>query len=70
MEEAMSEEPKKKNDDYEASRREVPERRYRKPPVETQRRSIMELQGLGREVWEVIDAGRYIDELRDEWDNR
>jgi hypothetical protein len=39
----MSEEPKKKNDDHEASRREVPERRYRKPPVETQRRSIMEL---------------------------
>jgi hypothetical protein len=37
---------------------------------ETQRRSIMELQGLGREVWEWIDAGRYIDELRDEWDNR
>jgi uncharacterized protein (TIGR04255 family) len=29
----MSEEPEKRNDDHEASRRVVPERRYRKPPV-------------------------------------
>ena len=33
-------------------------------------RSILELEGLGREVWEGVDAKRYIDELRDEWDHR
>nr|BAL53123.1 hypothetical protein HGMM_F04D09C20 [uncultured Gammaproteobacteria bacterium] len=37
---------------------------------EPHRRSIMELQGLGREVWKGIDAKGYIDELRDEWDHR
>jgi hypothetical protein len=34
------------------------------------RRSILELRGLGKEVWEGIDPKRYIDELRDEWDAR
>ncbi len=34
------------------------------------RPSIMELQGLGRELWKGIDAERYINELRDEWDHR
>ena len=33
-------------------------------------RSILELRGLGKEVWEGIDAKDYIDELRDEWDAR
>jgi hypothetical protein len=37
---------------------------------EPRRRSIMELQGLGRDIWEGIDAGSYIDALRHEWDNR
>jgi len=32
-------------------------------------RSIMELQGLGREVWQGIDAAKYISELRDEWND-
>lgn len=31
-------------------------------------RSIMELHGLGAEIWQGIDAQRYVDELRDEWD--
>lgn len=31
------------------------------------RRSIMELQGLGREVWQGVDPEKYINELRDEW---
>lgn len=34
------------------------------------RQSILELEGLGKEVWAGIDARQYIDELRDEWDAR
>ncbi len=33
-----------------------------KPP-----RSIMELHGLGKELWQGIDAQRYVNHLRDEW---
>jgi plasmid stability protein len=29
--------------------------------------SILELEGLGKEVWEGIDAARYIDEERRSW---
>ncbi len=32
--------------------------------------SILMLDGLGKEIWEGVDAKRYIDGLRDEWDNR
>lgn len=32
--------------------------------------SILELAGLGREVWEGIDAQEYVNQLRDEWDER
>jgi hypothetical protein len=31
-------------------------------------RSIMELHGLGAEMWQGIDAQQYVNELRDEWD--
>ena len=34
------------------------------------KRSIMELHGLGAEIWEGIDAQEYVDELRKEWDHR
>lgn len=34
------------------------------------KQSILELEGLGKEVWTGIDARQYIDELRDEWDAR
>lgn len=37
------------------------------PP--TQRR-LSELRGLGKEIWQGIDAQNYVDELRDEWDER
>ncbi len=37
---------------------------------EKRRRRITELQGLGREIWEGVDAREYINELRDEWDPR
>jgi hypothetical protein len=36
----------------------------------TPRHSILELRGLGREVWLDIDPKKYIDELRNEWDAR
>ena len=34
------------------------------------RRSILELRGLGAEIWRGIDAQDYVSELRDEWDHR
>lgn len=33
-------------------------------------RSIMELHGLGAEVWEGIDPDKYVNELRNEWEHR
>ena len=32
--------------------------------------SIMDLHGLGSEIWEGIDAQEYVNELRKEWDHR
>jgi hypothetical protein len=32
--------------------------------------SIMELHGLGAEIWESVDAQEYVNELRREWDHR
>jgi DNA-binding PucR family transcriptional regulator len=34
----------------------------------TGKRSLLELRGLGAEIWEGIDAQEYVDQLRDEWD--
>lgn len=31
-------------------------------------RSLLELEGLGAEVWHGIDAQAYVDALRDEWE--
>ena len=36
---------------------------------EEHKRSIMELHGLGAEIWQGIDAQEYVDELRKEWDD-
>ena len=33
-------------------------------------RSIMELRGLGAEIWKDVDAQQYVKELRDEWGHR
>lgn len=33
-------------------------------------RSLLELEGLGAEIWEGIDAQEYVNELRKEWDHR
>lgn len=35
---------------------------------ERPKHNIMELHGLGAELWKGIDAQKYIDEMRDEWD--
>lgn len=35
-----------------------------------QKRSIMELHGLGAEIWRGIDAQEYVNKLRDEWEHR
>lgn len=32
--------------------------------------SIMELHGLGKEIWEGVDAQEYVNELRNEWEHR
>ena len=31
------------------------------------KRSIMELEGLGKEIWDGIDAQDYVNEERDSW---
>ncbi|MGE0826019.1 MAG: hypothetical protein AB7G75_24255 [Candidatus Binatia bacterium] len=33
-------------------------------------RSLLELEGLGADIWEGIDAQEYVSELRKEWDHR
>ena len=37
---------------------------------EPKKHSILELAGLGTEVWQGIDPQEYIDQLRSEWDDR
>jgi len=32
--------------------------------------SLLDLVGLGSEIWSNVDAQTYIDDLRDEWDDR
>lgn len=34
------------------------------------KRSMMELEGLGAEIWKGIDPDEYVNELRNEWDHR
>lgn len=40
------------------------------PPAEPGKRSILEFEGLGAEIWQGIDAQEYVDQLRDEWDSQ
>ena len=37
---------------------------------EKPKRSLLELEGLGKEIWEGIDAQEYVNELRNEWEHR
>jgi hypothetical protein len=39
-------------------------------PEGQRQRSLLELEGLGAELWQGIDAQHYVDELRQEWDQR
>jgi len=34
------------------------------------RRSIMELHGLGKEIWKGVDPQAYVRNLREEWDRQ
>lgn len=34
------------------------------------KRSLRDLRGLGKEIWQGVDAQEYIDRQRDEWDHR
>ncbi len=39
--------------------------------IETpEKRSLLELEDLGAEIWEGIDAQEYVNQLRDEWEHR
>lgn len=35
-----------------------------------EKRSLLELEGLGAEIWEGVDAQEYVNELRNEWEHR
>ncbi|MBK9124136.1 MAG: hypothetical protein IPM16_13610 [Chloroflexi bacterium] len=37
---------------------------------ESRKHSILELAGLGADIWKGIDAQDYVDQLRREWDDR
>lgn len=39
-------------------------------PAAAQPRSILELEGLGAEIWQGVDPQQYVDDLRKEWDRR
>ena len=39
-------------------------------PTAPRRRRLSELRGLGKEIWAGIDAQEYVDQLRNEWDER
>ncbi|MEE4355389.1 MAG: hypothetical protein V2I97_02920 [Desulfococcaceae bacterium] len=33
-------------------------------------RSLLDLEGLGYEIWKGVDVQKYIDDLRNEWEHR
>jgi hypothetical protein len=40
------------------------------PQEAARKRSILDLEGVGAEIWRGIDAQEYVNRLRDEWDER
>ena len=42
----------------------------RTAPQEPGKRSILELRGLGKEIWKGVDAQAYVEGLRKEWEYR
>lgn len=43
------------------------DKKENEPP---KKRSLLELEGLGAEIWEGVDAQEYVNELRNEWEHR
>ncbi len=41
--------------------------KLRQPVIPQPKRSILELSGLGKEIWNGIDAGEYVNQERDSW---
>ncbi len=39
-------------------------------PSPSSKRSILEFEGVGAEIWRGIDAQEYVNQLRNEWDDR
>ncbi len=39
-------------------------------PKKRKQRSLLELEGLGSEIWKGVDAQKYVDDLRNEWNHR
>lgn len=39
-------------------------------PDASKSHSILELEGLGAEIWKDLDAQEYVNQLRHEWDDR
>ena len=39
-------------------------------PGQPRERSLLELEGLGADLWQGVDAQAYVDKLRAEWDRR
>jgi len=37
------------------------------PAANPPKRSLLELYGLGKEIWAGVDAQQYVDQLRSEW---
>lgn len=33
-------------------------------------RSLLDLEGLGADIWKGVDAQKYVDELRNDWEHR
>ncbi len=40
------------------------------PAPDRAKHSILELAGLGAEVWKGVDAQAYVNQIRNEWDTR
>ncbi len=40
------------------------------PVISSKQHDLIELAGLGAEIWQGVDAQAYVNQLRDEWDER
>lgn len=38
--------------------------------AQSPKRSLLELEGLGAEIWDDVEAQEYVTKLREEWDGR